>query len=243
MNLAEKLQKQPPHVRPSTWDGYEHFKGYTVMMLPLSSGYLLGLRMFPENDFAPYKSVWMCTPDGEWSIYNDGPSLKTTCPRWWGPALKHAELLPIELTWTASNELHVRMESPHLEWRMQMQASPPLRFLNVLLDSVSLEQWRSARFRQIQEYFSKRFLGMGDLKFAFVTPSGQETITIPKQIYFITSAKVEFNGRDLGHPVKLEQNPTIGQVPLPVRPVFMVGEAHATINNPVEYERTRKMVV
>lgn len=35
---------------------------------------------------------------GDWSIYGDGPSLNTTCPRWWGKALEHADVTRIEVT-------------------------------------------------------------------------------------------------------------------------------------------------
>ncbi len=60
MHLAQRLQTLKPKVLPSPWPGYEHVHGYGVMMMPWSSGHLLGLRVFPENDFAikaPYRSL------------------------------------------------------------------------------------------------------------------------------------------------------------------------------------------
>jgi hypothetical protein len=142
MNLSNQLRELEPQVRPSPWSGYEHYKGYSVMVLPFSSGHLLGLRVFPENDFAPYKSVWHRTPEGDWSIYNDSPSLKTTCPRWWGPALEHTELAPIELTWTRPNTLRVEMEHPGLEWTMTMSAPMFLRVLNTMSATIPLWMWK-----------------------------------------------------------------------------------------------------
>jgi hypothetical protein len=130
MNLAREVQGIEPQVRPSPWPDHEHYRGYAVMVLPFASGHLLGLRVFPENNFAPYKSVWHRTPEGDWSIYDHGPSLNTTCPRWWGPALRHAELAPIELTWTSPNELQVEMEAPRLVWTRPMTAPPLLQTLN-----------------------------------------------------------------------------------------------------------------
>ena len=47
MSLAGKLQDLKAEVKFSPWKGYEHFKGYGVMVLPFSSGHLLGLRVFP----------------------------------------------------------------------------------------------------------------------------------------------------------------------------------------------------
>ncbi len=49
-------------------------------------GHVLALRVFPENDFAPYRSIWHRTPDGTWSIYVDGPRVDTACPRYFGAA-------------------------------------------------------------------------------------------------------------------------------------------------------------
>jgi len=242
MNLASKLQKIEPHVQPSPWAGHEHYRGYGVMVLPFSSGHLLGLRVFPENDFAPYQSVWHRTPAGDWSIYNDGPSLETTCPRWWGPALRYTELTSIELTWTGPNELRVEMERPRLVWTMSMTAPPLLRALNALSAEQPLWTWKPAPLLWIREWIAKQFLAMGDLHFSFVTPSGQQAIIMPEQIFFIDSSEEVLEGDDLGQPVRLDLNPTIGEVPLPKRPTFMIGQAHARIKDPEEYQRTQERV-
>ncbi|MDQ4076252.1 MAG: hypothetical protein M3220_08395 [Chloroflexota bacterium] len=37
-------------------------------------------------------------------------------------------------------------------------------------------------------------------------------------------------------------NPTIGDVPLPTRPTFVIGQAHARIKDREEYRRTRERV-
>ncbi|MDZ7717159.1 MAG: hypothetical protein U5J95_13200 [Balneolaceae bacterium] len=80
MDLARDLQSIEPKVTISPWSGYEHVRGYAVLILPLSSGHLLGLRVWPQNDFAPYVSVWHRTPEGHWSMYIDGPFLKPPAP-------------------------------------------------------------------------------------------------------------------------------------------------------------------
>ncbi|MGD8625409.1 MAG: hypothetical protein PVJ34_12785 [Anaerolineae bacterium] len=242
MNLASQVQKIEPQVRASPWAGYEHYRGYAVMILPFSSGHLLGLRVFPENDFAPYKSVWHRTPGEAWSIYNDGPSLETTCPRWWGPALEHAELTPIELTWTGPNELRVEMEAPSLVWTMSMTAPPLLRLLNAASAILPPAAWKLALQRRIGEWMARQLLSMGDIPFAFATPSEQDAILIPRKIVFIDASEATWQGRDLGEPVQLPANPTIGGIPLPTRPTFVIGQAHARIKDPKEYQRTRQAV-
>ncbi len=242
MNLARELQPIEPKARPSPWPGYEHFRGYGVMMLPFSSGHLLGLRVFPQNVFAPYCSVWHCTPEGEWSIYNDGPSLQTTCPRWWGPALRHAELTDIELNWAGPNELQVKMKEPRLEWTMQMAAPSLLKGANAINAAIPLRAWKFKPFVRLQEWLAKQVLDMGNLRFSFVTPSGKDAVVIPQNIYIIRSSQAIWKGSDLGDPVRLSETPHIGKVPLPKDPVFMIGQAYARIDDPEEYQRVRRQV-
>jgi hypothetical protein len=195
MNLSNQLRELEPQVRPSPWSGYEHYKGYSVMVLPFSSGHLLGLRVFPENDFAPYKSVWHRTPAGNWSIYNDGPSLKTTCPRWWGPALEHTELAPIELTWMGPNTIHVEMEHPRLDWTMKMAAPLFLRVLNAMSATIPLWMWKFSLQQRMGEWIAKRLLKMGnDIRFTITTPSEQDAILIPGPQYFIETSEAVVPG-------------------------------------------------
>lgn len=242
MNLASELQDIEPQVRPSPWADHEHYRGYAVMVLPFSSGHLLGLRVFPENDFAPYTSVWHRTPEGDWSIYNDGPSLRTTCPRVWGPALRHADLTEIKLTWTGPNELRVEMEAPRLVWTLAVMAPPFLRVLNAMSAALPLWTWKSAPLWRFGEWMAKRLLGMGDLRFSFVTPNGHDTVLVPEQFFFIDSSEAVWEGQDLGKPIRLNANPTIGGVPLPTRPTFVIGQAQVQIKDREEYEGTRQRV-
>jgi hypothetical protein len=32
---------------------------------------VLALRVFPDNDFAPYRTIWHRDPGGRWAIYAD----------------------------------------------------------------------------------------------------------------------------------------------------------------------------
>lgn len=242
MNLAKELQNIKPKVMPSPWDGHEHFRGYAVVSLPFSSGHELGLRVFPQNDFAPYTSVWHHTPEGDWAIHNDGPSLNTTCPRVWGKVLSHADLTQINVTWAGPNELRVEMEEPKLVWTMTITAPLLLRGFNRLSTTLPRRMWKSAITRRFGETVAWRFLNLGKLRFSFITPSGHDTILIPQKMFFIESAKAELKGQDLGVPVRLDENPTIGGIPLPKRPAFMIGEAQAKIRDRREYERTRKKI-
>ena len=68
MDLAKELGGIQPGAQPSPIRGYGCLRGYGVVALPFDSGHALTLRVFPENDFAPYRTVWHRTPEGVWSI-------------------------------------------------------------------------------------------------------------------------------------------------------------------------------
>ncbi len=239
MELARQLERIEPRVVSSPWPGHEHVRGYAVMALPFSSGHVLGLRVWTENDFAPYVSVWHRTPGGEWSMFNDGPLLEATCPRYWGPALSEARLARIRLFWTGPSELRVEMEDPLLEWTFSMAAPPYLRVMNAVSGLLPLWSWKPAPLLRMRQWVAGRLLGMGDIRLSFAMPGGQAAVIMPERIFFIEASKAVLDGRDLGEPVRLEQNPTIGGIPLPARPTFAIGQAHMRIEDREEYRRTR----
>ncbi len=80
--------------------------------LPFDSGHVLALRVFPENDFSPYRTVWHRDPGGRWSINVDGPRLDTACPRYYGAACHFTGHAQIRLTWDGPATLRVTMDSP-----------------------------------------------------------------------------------------------------------------------------------
>lgn len=242
MELASELEHIEPRVGASPWPDHEYVRGYAVMALPFSSGHVLGLRVWPENDFAPYVSVWHRTPEGDWSMFSDGPLLEATCPRYWGPAVHRARLASIDVRWTGPNELRVEMEEPSLSWTIAMSAPPYLRILNAVSGSLPLWTWKPAWLLWARQWMAGRLLGMGDIRLSFVTPGGQDTVIMPERIFFIGASKAALDGQDLGEPVRLEGNPTIGGVPMPARPTFAVGQAHMRIRDHEEYRRTREKV-
>jgi hypothetical protein len=240
MDLAERTGGIEPRIGTSPWADHEYVRGYAVMVLPFSSGDLLGLRVWKQSDFGPFVSVWHRSPDGEWSLFNDGPSLETTCPRYWSSAVQRAELADVDVTWTGPNELRVEMEEPRLVWTMTMSAPLPLRGLNAMSSLLPLRSWKPAPLLRVREWMAKRFLGMGDLRFSFTMPNGHDTVIMPEEVFFIGESEAVLNGCSLGEPVRLETNPTIGDVPLPIRPTFVLGQAHMRITNPEEYRRARE---
>ena len=60
----------------------EYANGWGIFAQPFESGDVLALRVFPQNDFSPYRAVWHRDPSGRWAIYVDGSRLDTSCPRY-----------------------------------------------------------------------------------------------------------------------------------------------------------------
>jgi hypothetical protein len=58
-------------------------------------------------------------------------------------------------------------------------------------------------------------------------------------MYLIDRASAKLQGADLGIPLRVRPNPKIGDVPLPARGIFAIGQAHWEILDEAEYLRTR----
>ena len=82
LDLAAKLSNVPERRGQARLPEHEYVRGWGVSGLPFDSGHVLALRVFPENDFSPYRTLWHRDPDGQWSIYVDGVRLDTACPRY-----------------------------------------------------------------------------------------------------------------------------------------------------------------
>jgi len=237
LDLAGKLSDLPANRGRAPWPGHEYVKGWGVFGLPFDSGHVLALRVFPDNDFGPYRTLWHRTPSGEWSIYVDGARLDTACPRYYAAACKRTGFAHLTLDWTGPASLRVTMDSPALEWTLTASATPLLRLLNPVNAALPLASWRSPTLLRAREAMA-RSLGLGRLKMSGVMPSGHTGTLMPKEMYFIDESHATFDGVDLGRPTHLNENPTIGDVPLPARGILAVGGAVWEILDQAEYERT-----
>lgn len=238
MSLKEELEHLMPSVEPGRWFGHEHARGYGVFGLPLSSGHVLALRVFPVNDFAPYVTVWHQTPEGEWSIYYDAPRPDIACPRYYGPAVRNVIPASIQVQWRGPSELTIRVDHIQLEWTVLIDEPLLLRFLNRVGKRMPLWTWKHTAFLKPREWMARR-LGLGNMKLWGRTPSRHFGILMPQRMYFINRAKVQLRGVNLGAPVRMRPNPQIGEVRLPARGIFAVAQAYWEIIDEVEYHQTR----
>ena len=226
-DLAAELADVPFRRVSAPWAGHEHSEGYAVMILPMSQGDLLGLRVFPRSDFGGYVSVWHRPPGKGWSQYVDGAPLEHGCPRVWGPALEHADRADISVSWTGSASMTVTMDRPALTWRLDLDQSPALAVLNMLHARLPLATWRAAGLVRAREWVA-RWLGLGPVALSGVAPTGAHLVAVLRRLYWVRDSRATLAGRDLGRPRVLRQCPTIDGWPLPRRGVFAIGGAHAT---------------
>lgn len=241
MDLKAELEHLAPRVARGAWHGYEYVKGYGIFGLPFSSGHVLALRVFPENDFSPYITIWHRDPAGSWAIHYDAVVAHVACPRYYGAASRVIAPAHIDVTWEGPDRLRVRMDRPALEWTVEARETPVLRVMNAMSRRLPFWTWKYEALRIPREWMAWT-LGLGRIKLAGVMPSGHFGVLMPQRMYFIERSDAVLDGENLGRAARVRPNPRIGEVPLPARGVLAVGQAHFRIGDAEEYERTRREV-
>jgi len=237
-DLRARLSHLPSVRGHAPWPGHEYVKGWGVFGLPFDSGHVLALRVFPENDFGGYSALWHRDPQGRWSIYVDGPRLDTGCPRYFGPACEDTGLRRIDVEWIGPASVQVHMDSPALDWSLTATETPVLAMLNAVHGAMPLSTWRSPLLIRSREALM-RMMGLGRLQISGVMPSGHTGTLMPQRMYFVDDSTATLDGVDLGHPTHLQDNPTIGGVPLPARGVLAIGQGVWQILDHDEYAQMR----
>jgi hypothetical protein len=238
MNLQDATKAIAPQVCRSPLPGFEHVSGFGVFASPFESGHVLALRVFPENDFAPYKTIWHRTPDGIWSIFVDAPRHDIACPRYYGTAASLIQSACIGVTWTGPRDLRVEMDAPKFIWDLSMTSTPILRLMNAANPRFPERVRRAPGVLRATEWMADRVLGLGPVTLAGTTPNGYHSMLLPERMFFLASSRAQLDGVDLGQPACGGACPTIGAMNLPARPIFAIGRAYFEMRDPVEYERT-----
>ena len=120
LGLSSELTDLPARRGSFPWPNHEYVRGWGVFGLPFDSGHYLALRVFPENDFAPYRTVWHRDPAGSWSIFADAPRLDIACPRYYGPACAVTKPRPGSTCDGLDRcPCGSQMEAPALDWTVE----------------------------------------------------------------------------------------------------------------------------
>jgi hypothetical protein len=237
-DLRALLARLPESRDNAPREGREYVNGWGIFALPFESGDILALRVFPQNDFSPYVSVWHRDPGGRWAIHVDGARLDTACPRYFSPACAYTGLTTISVAWTGPNSLHIQMSDPSLDWTVTARSTRVLAFFNAVSARLPAASWRPRALVRAREIMAA-WLGLGQIQLAGVMPSGHAGQLMPERMYVVDRSAACLGGRDLGRPVRLPASPVIGDFRLPARGVLVKGGAVWEIQDPAEYARTR----
>jgi len=188
---------------------------------------VLALRVFPQNDFAPFVSVWHRTPGEEWSIYVDGPRLDTACPRYFGDGAVRSALTSIDLNWTGPRDLRVEVVDP----------GPPVGAVNAVSRAIPEPVLRTRPVTRLMERVGDLLCDLCGIPLSSPVPHGQVATLLPRRLFPIVDGSATLDGEDLGQPATDGVNPRFGEVRPPARPVLAVGRAYVTIEDTQEYER------
>lgn len=203
--------------------GRDELAGYAVISLPFTSGHVLCLRCWPASSFGPgYHSVWHRAPDGAWTVYHSvAPEL--SCPRFVGAAISRAVQTPIEIEWRGPRQLRVRVEEVHLVWEMELGATPVTRTMNAVMSLLPAAFFRSNTVLSLMSAMSTVMFSAGRFAMRGTFPNHQWFQVGPRKVWMVVASVASFGERDLGAIGPLAAQPSIGDVPLPQRGVFMVG--------------------
>lgn len=188
-DIAAAVQRIEPRARRSPLHGHEHQRGWGVLACPFASGHVLALRVSPQNDFAPFTSIWHRTPDGAWSIYVDGPRLDTACPRYWSAATDHVQMTDISLEWSDPHCLDIEMSAPPLRWTVSMRSGPLVSAVNAVTARLPepVLRWRPAI--RCMERLGDRLFELGDITLTTPVPNGQHATVVTRQLFPIVDGE------------------------------------------------------
>ncbi|MCW9706111.1 hypothetical protein [Fodinibius salsisoli] len=238
LDLAGEVQTIKPRIAPSPLSGFEYVRGYGVFALPFDTGHVLALRVFPENDFAPYSTIWHCSPEGVWSIFADTPRLDIACPRYYSAAAAHNIHANISLNWTGPMTLSIEVDAPRLEWCVSMTTTPLVKLVNAVSQGIPERFWRRPLMLKAFEHIADLLFDLGDVTLSGNAPNGHFAKVMPIRMFPVGSATARLNNEDLGQPTRSKENPSIGALRLPARPVFAIGRAYFEMQDPDEYRQT-----
>jgi hypothetical protein len=203
--------------------GREDARGFAVVGLPFASGDLLCLRRFPASTFGPgYTAVWHRTPAGEWTVYTT-IAPEQSCPRFIGAAISHAIVTPIELEWTGSAALSVRVPAADLRWDMRFENTLVTRLMNAMMALMPAVLFRSNAVLTLMSAMSTAMLGAGRVVLNATFPNRQWFQAVARGLWMIPVSSASLAGRDLGPLGPHSPQSKMGDVPLPQRGLLLLG--------------------
>jgi hypothetical protein len=203
----------------------ERFSGYGVMGLPFRGGHYLALRRFPANSLGgPYTAIWLRDPAERWTIVTD-VAPDQSCPRYFGRAVERTDVRDIDLSWTGPRSLRVEV-SGFVHWELELAETPVTWSLSTIGSAMPRALWRNPLVLSTIGGTAGPLLGVGQMRLQGSVPNGQWFQANPKRAWLVASSRASLEGEDLGAPGPLERQTRLGDVWLPQRGLFFVGESY-----------------
>jgi hypothetical protein len=211
--------------RPLPDGSCERFAGYGVMGLPFSSGHYLALRRFPANSIGDaYTSVWWRDPSERWTMFSTTPP-DLSCARYFGSALERTEVCPIDLRWTSPDSLLVSIPGL-LEWQVDLGSNLPSRAMSGMGSAMPTTIWRNSAALALTARMAAPVLGTGKIRLQGKVPNGQWFQANPRQMWLVTDSHAVIDGEAAGAPAPLNAQTRLGDLWLPQRGIFFVGQSY-----------------
>jgi hypothetical protein len=207
----------------------ERLAGYGVMGLPFASGHVMGLRRWTASSVGVgFTSVWHRNPAGRWTFY-ESAGAEAACARYFGAGTDRVHVEPIELAWTGERRLTIcTTASEHVNWTVELGATPGTRLMCLAGAMVPSRAWRSAPVLGALGAVAGRMLGVGTVRLTGETSNGQQFDANPLKIWSVTASQAVVDGADLGPPGPLDEQAHLADFYFPQRGIFAVGRIFVT---------------
>jgi hypothetical protein len=214
----------------------ERFAGYGVMGLPFSSGHILCLRRWPASSLGRgYTSVWHRNPEGRWTFIQDAPP-QQACSRYFGSAVTETLMREIEIVWSGPRDLTVRIDGDYtLNWQVSLAQTLGTRLMNAAGGLVPNALWRNVTVLKLIGAAGSRILGAGCLSLTGHVPNGQRYVANPRHLWPVTSSVATVYGQDIGPIGPLPVQARLGDVWIPQRGRFFIGNAFLEVFDPTRH--------
>src|SRR5262249_3125154 len=159
-----------------------------------------------------------------WVIFTN-VSPEYSCPRYYGRAIDRAEVRDINLSWPTAWTLRVNIPNV-LEWDVDLGANLAMRAMNLMGGRMPHAFWRNRAALAATARVAGPMAGTGKMRLQGTVPNGQRFQVNSQRGWFVTASRARIYGEDAGPAGPLAQQAHLGDMWLPQKGLFFVGEAY-----------------
>jgi hypothetical protein len=113
-----------------------------------------------------------------------------------------------------------------LAWQVELGSTLPSRLLSAVGGAAPRWLWRNPAALAATARLAGPVLGAGRIRLQGSVPNGQWFQANPHLAWIVTASRASIAGQDVGPPGPLEAQTRLGDVWLPQRGLFFIGEAY-----------------